>query len=79
MSKNADRARTVVIRAYRNSFDANIALTRLRDAGIMCALTNDIIADVWGLPGAKFDSVRLMVNADDADRANAILDDVYPG
>ena len=77
MAHDIDKSTTTVIRTYPTSFEANIALTRLRAAGIRCALTNELISEVWALPTARFDSVRLMVKTEDAERANDILNELH--
>lgn len=76
MSNTKSKDALVVAATYGSSFDANIGLTKLRDADIPCILNNQIWAGVWGVPTAQYDTIRLMVFERDLDRAVAILGDV---
>lgn len=66
----------VVIDTFANGFDANIALTKLRDCGVPCMLSSELWNSVMAVPGASFDAIRLYVFARDADHAREILADV---
>lgn len=66
----------VVIETFANGFDANIALTKLRDRDVPCMLSSELWNSVMAVPSASFDAIRLYVFARDADRAREILADV---
>ena len=62
---------------FTNSFDANLALTILRDNDIPCILDGETISDVWGgNQSMPFSGITLMVNAGDADRVSRLLADI---
>lgn len=65
----------VVAATYASSFDANIALTKLADAGIPAVLNNQIWAGVMGVPTAQFDAIRLLVFKRDLSDALVLLKD----
>lgn len=63
----------VVIAEYNNDFSANIALTKLREAGIPAILNNETTANVFGVPLAPYDTIRLLVLRTDIEHAQEIL------
>ena len=63
----------VVIAEYNNDFNANIGLTKLREAGIPAILNNETTANVFGVPLAPYDTIRLLVLRAAIDRARDIL------
>lgn len=69
--KNNDNL--VVIAEYNNDFSANIALTKLRESGIPAILNNETTANVFGVPLAPYDTIRLLVLRQDIDKAQEIL------
>ena len=73
MNKSEDKL--VTIAQFNNDFNANIALTKLHAAGIAAILNNETTAAVFGVPLAPYDSIRLLVLSDDADRARQIIAD----
>lgn len=68
-----DNESTVVVAIYNNDFSANIALTKLREAGIPAILNNETTANTFGISLAPFDAIRLLVLRSDLDRAKQIL------
>lgn len=68
-----DGEELVVLRSYTSDVEANIALGVLRTNGIECALNNEIMAGVFGIPVAPFDRIRLLVHRKDADVADGLL------
>lgn len=63
----------VIIAEFNNDFNANIALTKLRSAGIPAVLNNETTAAVFGVPLAAYDTIRLLVHRRDADEARGVL------
>ncbi len=73
---NDDR-KTVVAATFTNDFNANLALTKLRDAGINCTLTGETIANMWsGAIGMPFAKIRLLVFPEDLSEAQNIIQDL---
>ena len=64
----------VILRVYDNAPEAYIALGTLRSAGVHCQLENQIISSVLAIPISDICSIKLLVNPEDIDEANAILD-----
>lgn len=76
-NKENGNKRLVAVKVFTNSFDANLALTKLRSEGVACILDGETISDVWGGAVAMpFSGIRLMVNAADEERATAILENL---
>ena len=75
MKKSSKEDTLVVAAMYNNLFNANIALTKLRAAGIPAILNNETTAEVFGLPLAPYDTIRLLVFGRDEEEARRLLAD----
>ena len=68
-------SRLIILRTYSNYSDGLIDKAKLEDTGITCFLKQDST----GLPGSFFSNtiggITLMVNSEDAETADAILND----
>lgn len=72
-----NNTKLIVAATFTNSFDANLAMTKLRDEGIPCILDGETISDVWGGNlSMPFSGIRLMVNESDAESARHLLTDI---
>ncbi len=68
------RGHIVLARVYDTLGEASIALGVLRTNGIPCILDNAIMANVFGVPTAPYDGIRLMVFEKDLPIAKQLLD-----
>ena len=64
----------VSIAKYSDSFQANIAKTRLENAGIFCRINNEnLINTVW-MSSEVVGGLELMVDEEDAEKAKEVLE-----
>lgn len=71
--------RLVCARIFETIGVANIAMGMLRANGIPCILDNEMIANVFAIPIAEWDGIRLMVHECNLNEALALLGpDRYP-
>ena len=62
-----------VLRRYRYSHEANLDLAKLQDEGITAAIFDDNIVTMNVFLGMAAGGIRLMVNDEDIEKAEAIL------
>lgn len=81
MAQESTRKNNEVVLAHtfsRNS-DAQIARTILADHGIECILDNDIFSSVLPIGFNSIGGIRLMVRADDIQRAKDLIESMRLG
>ena len=64
---------TVILRAYDNYFTANIALTKLRAAGIECYLKDENTVTIDPLLSIAIGGIKLLVRKDNLEEASMEL------
>jgi Putative prokaryotic signal transducing protein len=75
--KDKDKPSVVTLRTFDNELDAELAKSALTAAGIYCVLSHD---PLWRMDPflSSTPGVNLTVRAEDAPRANEILDGEAP-
>jgi hypothetical protein len=66
----------VQLRSFDNYISAHISLTMLQDAGINCHLQNEYILTLDPFLGPALGGMKLMVYSTQAERAEALLEEV---
>ena len=68
-----DDSKLVVIRSFSSAGEASIYKSLLESSGVACELLNELTADVLPIRTDMM-PIRLVVNAEDAKKAEEILD-----
>jgi len=69
----------VLAHTFSRDADAQIARTILADHGIECILDNDIFSGILPIGFNSIGGIRLMVRADDLQRAKDLIDSMRLG
>lgn len=64
---------TVILRTFDNHFNANIALTKLRSAGIECYLKDEYTVTIDPLLSNAIGGIKLIVRKDDLEDAKKVF------
>ena len=64
---------TVTLRAFDNHFNANIALTKLRSAGIECYLKDEYTVTIDPLLSNAIGGIKLIVRKEDYEEAKKVF------
>lgn len=67
----------VLCREFNNEAEADIARAALEQEGIVSTIDNELFSRIYPV-GGILGSPRLMVKARDLDRANEIIDSLFP-
>ena len=65
--------KTVTIRTFDNYFSANIMLTRLQDAGVICYLKDEYTVTIDPILSNAIGGIKLNIRQEDASMVNEIL------
>lgn len=69
-----DSASLITIARFNRLHEAQLAQARLDDAGIRCMLSNPNMTGLASMFDAERGGIKIMVPADDAEEARAVLD-----